>query len=410
MSRHQLEQLVSDASLQVPFGIVELQPVPGQIAELNLSRKSISPDLPIEIRDLVDRSVCTMLPNEWAGLVFFYVSLIPYQLPENKDLFSTPESWQETLEHARAASPTRPIANVMFFDGLPATPDCYPRIISLAAFNAIQRVMAINDLELRVWPYERFNGHQSPTTQQTAATQEPEKVKLLVVISPYPEQAWDQIQKIKTQLSVVPEFFEQFRPSNQEMVPGITYLQVDNTGGDPVCQARSLSPDQGQIISETIAHIQTSKPWSAMVYGDNLASAILDAYDLSVSLPPPGNGRKWPADCPEHPCNWLTRRLDEPMPPYPGEPDSSIATYPKAVDKLELDRWLFWSWQCGRWSWPKIYEASSAFGQLARPKDRISEEPDKSRTARTRAANYAEWMGYKLRPGRSGSGRKKRSV
>ena len=406
MSRQQLELLVSDDSMQVPFGIVELQAAEGQLANLNLDQLPTLAGLHPEIVQDVEQTVKLMKLNEWGRLAFFYLSFIPHELPNDKDAIPDREAWLQVLSQAQKEVEPRWIADVMFFDGLPDPTDWRPRIISLAASHSIHDVMA-SDIRPRqtlpIFPYERLNGPQPPVSRQPAANPQPEKRKILIVISPDPERVWDQIQKIKTQLSFVPEFFDELRPTNQEMVAGVSYLQVDNSSGKPICRTRSLSPDRTEVIYQEIAHIKTSMPWDAMAYGDNLANSFLKAYDLQAVLPPPGDGRKWPADCPEHPCNWLLRSLDDPMPPYPGEPDLKLAPYPKGKEKLELDRWLFWTWKSGRVTWPEICKKSIKFGRLARPKKDpetpLKKAPGKAdsqaRTAKRRALAYAEWIGWK---------------
>ncbi|HBJ36373.1 MAG TPA: hypothetical protein DDZ51_16815 [Planctomycetaceae bacterium] len=393
MSRQQLELLVNDDSLRVPFGIVELQAAEGQLANLNVQRQPSVPAVPEDIRKLSENAWQIILPNEWFRLVFYYVSLIAYEPIANVNAISTPEAWQSTLDAARSASPNRPVANTLVFDGLPAAENCFPRIVSQAAFHAIHRIMTWTEFQWTVQPYNRLKPAQTPTPD----AQESTRTKILVVFSSDPTRSREQIENIKTQLSFVPEFFDELRPINQEMVPDVSYLQVDNSSGKPICRTRSLLPDQSQVLSEALVHVDTSIPWDAMVYGDSLADSILHAYDLHNALPAK---RIWPANCPEFPHNWARRELSDDIPRYPGEPDVNIAVYPKGPERLLLDRWLFWSWQSGRWTWAEIYEDERRKASLARDKRDASGNPDRARTARKRASDYAEWIKCSLRSGR----------
>ncbi|HBJ35361.1 MAG TPA: hypothetical protein DDZ51_11545, partial [Planctomycetaceae bacterium] len=164
------------------------------------------------------------------------------------------------------------------------------------------------------------------------------------------------------------------------------------------CYARYVTDDQDRVMGDDVPHIKTSIAWQSLVYGDNLGKAILRSYDINATLPPPGPKRRWPAPLPVHPVNWLTRSIDSEMPDFPGEP-SNTQPYGHSIDRLMLDRWLFWSWQCGRWTWPEICAHGSEIGPLARWKEDAGKNPDQSKTAKKRAKEYGDWIGVTLRRG-----------
>lgn len=403
MLRHQLAQIANDASLQVPFGIVELSAADVQSRDLALDRlpivSGVHPDVIID----VNRTISLMKLNEWARLVFFYLSRIPFQLPPELENAADHQAWQEVIAQAQQDYPQHKIASTVLFDGLPDPAIARPRLLSQAAQRAIQSVMAEDIRPRRTLPtfvYERLNQSPNPPSPATAieSSEDENTVKIFVAISPQPVETWNAVQRLRNQLSFVPEFFNDLRPVDHEMVSGVTYLQVDQAGSKSACYARCVTDDQGRVMGNDVLHIKTSIAWQSLIYGDNLGRAILQSYDLSATLPPPGPKRRWPGPPPVHPVNWLTRPIDSEMPLFPGEP-SSTQPYGHSVDKLVLDRWLFWTWQCGRWTWLEICTHANNIGPIARWKRDAGIRPDQSKTAKKRAGEYGTWVGIALRPG-----------
>ena len=401
VTRQQLEAIVSDPSLQVPFGVVELSLANGQIEDLRLEQIPGTEQVHVGIRDEVRRTLAAMKLNEWGRLVFFYLSHVPVECPANMPDHA---AWEVFLADVNRQLHPRAIANVMFFDGLPDPNDHRPRLISLAAHDAIHEVMTTDGRETRPLPAFSIklpNVKQESNSSRSASIDSGRTIKLLFVIHPRPDEAWGIMTRIAAELHFVPEFLHELQPAAQEMVPGLTYLQVDQNDGRASCSSRAIAPDRNDIINGSVVHIETSPPWVAMVYGDNLGAAILEAHQLSESLPPPGPERKWPVAsglAQSHPFNWLTRDLQDEIPRFSEEPDG--ASYPPGEGKLHLDRWLFWNWQCGRWTWTEICKQSGAIGQLARAKRNTAQSPDQTKTAKARAQQYGKWLRIALRTGR----------
>lgn len=148
----------------------------------------------------------------------------------------------------------------------------------------------------------------------------------------------------------------------------------------------------------------------------DLVSAIEDAIPRLPSLthPDPDDEPKWPAKGKPHPKNWRKAALGDDVPVWPGE--AEFLAKKKYTDdaKLELDRWLFWKWQCGRFDEVEIVESALERGyeigeMTADQYEKLKQKDEKTQkikltnlrgTARHYAEDYAKHFGLERRPGR----------
>lgn len=323
--------------------------------------------------------------SEVMRVAFFYASRVPFPHPDEA------QPLREIRLPAEADTGCR-VWPEPIYDGLPDPSDARPRLMTFATG------VALHDMFAHSVGIDHPSGeHQPLPTFMTSPLQNglpPSGNECrLVIFSIDPARVWRQLREMLDETGFFPSFLSRCNPSLCETVAGMSYVTRPEGSG-----CRETKIDDGGVSYKVLPCVLIETPeleWLAIAHGPHLGQAIVNAFDLEQRLPP-AEDRVWPAPGPEHPRIWLTRELESEIPPYHEE----ASEYPKGSDRLNQDRWLYWTWQSGRWTWPEISNAADGKGVHFRPKAGSSPSPDRTRSLKLRATTYAKWIGQELRKGR----------
>lgn len=367
--------------LDVPFAVVQA----GSDANWEAAGQKPNLDLlPEESRSEVGRLLAAAGFTELVRLAFYYVSRVPFPVPDEA---TTASMLRERFSEVEREAGVQ-VHSVCINDGLPDPVNARSRLVTARTGCALHDIMALRPTFERDWSLPTFRTATLPGVSPRDGS-----TCRLVIFHHRPETIRDALRGLLDETGFVPDFLGRCDPPLGETVARMSYVQ---RGDDSSCIETKVHDDGVGYTRRTCELVVTPGfTWTAIAHGPSLGGAIMNAFELDRQLPSP-DARRWPAPGPEFPKNWLVRALSDDMPRYPKEP----IEYPRGAESLEHDRWLCWTWQCGRWSWPEIDEAAKKRRVPIRSKKGSRPESDRTRTYRERAEAYATWIGQALRSGR----------
>lgn len=339
----------------VPFGMVQVKLPDDGIDGLRLNELPVAVEGSPSERAEINYTLSLMKLSEWGRLTFYYLSWIP-----------NPQTGDHGISDGLLGPQPRPISR-------PAAATMHALLTSPPNIGPVIP--------------------SRPTICGLTGN-----INILSVFTPRPRDAFALLDNLPS--GFAPEFLEFCPAANwasiePSMVEGITYSIVDRTVEPPICRSKRID-NSNRIVVNQDRYIDASLPWYGMVWGDNFAQALLNAYQLQCLLPP-HDQRAWRAPGSCYPRDWLVRDIDDPIPPHPAEQEAAERKPYQSPGTLDRDRGIFWNWQSACWTWREIIDAAERHGPLAGPKADADKTPDRTKTAKRHAAAYGEWIGVKLR-------------
>jgi len=374
--REDLERVAS--KLDVPFAVVQA----GSDANWDAARQEPNLDqLADDIRREVEPFLAAAGFTELVRLAFYYASRVPFTVPNEVP------SWTDVLAGAANAA-GGPVWRIPIIDGLPDPANATDRLLTArtgAALHDIRALWRRHEPTGRLPTFRTANLRTCPPRNGGASR--------LVIFHHRPETIWNWLSDLLNETGFCPDFLVRSDPPLGETVAGMSYVQ---RGDDSRCIETRVHDDGVGYTQRECELVETPGfEWTAVAHGPSLGRAIINAFDLDRQLPHQDT-RMWPAESPEHPKDWLVREMSDDMPRYPNEP----IEYRHGAERLAQDRWLFWTWQCGRWRWLEIDPVAKEGRVLIRRKVDSGPSSDRESAYRGRAKAYAAWVGLNLRPGR----------